>query len=154
MNPEKEGFRMRFNHFCVTVKDMERSLVFYRDALGLKVAIDEIQSSPGLDKAVMESSAKIRMVMLADESENLPVELIEWKSRPPIERPTEHLGFSSTGLGEICFSVPDLEKLEENLKKYGFEFRTPVWTFETGGMGIKVTHAVDPDGVQVELIEL
>ncbi len=146
---------MRFNHFCITVKDMERSLVFYRDALGLKVDIDEIISSPDLDKAVMESGARLRMVMLSDESEGLPVvELVEWKSRPPIERPPEHLGFSSTGLGEICFSVPDLEKLEENLKKYGFEFRTPVWTFEVGEFGTKVTHAVDPDGVQVELIEI
>ncbi len=146
---------MRFNHFCITVKDMDRSLVFYRDALGLKVAIDEMISGPDLDKAVMESGAKLRMVMLSDETEDLPVvELVEWKSRPPIERPPEHLGFSSTGLGEICFSVPDLKKLEENLKKHGFEFRTPVWTFEVSGYGTKVTHAEDPDGVQVELIQI
>jgi len=146
---------MRFNHFCITVKDMERSLVFYRDALGLKVAIDEIISSPDLDQAVMESGARLRMVMLSDESEGLPVvELVEWKSRPPIERPPEHLGFSSTGLGEICFSIPDFEKLEENLKKHGFEFRTRPWMFEVMGVETKVTHAVDPDGVQVELIEL
>ena len=145
---------MRFNHFCITVKDMERSLVFYRDALGLKVTIDERISGPDLDKAVMESSARLRMVMLSDEAESLPVELVEWKSRPPIERPPEHLGFSSTGLGEICFSVPDLEKLEENLKKHGFEFRTRPWMFEVMGVQAKVTHAVDPDGVQVELIDV
>lgn len=146
---------MRFNHFCITVKDMESSLVFYRDALGLKVAIDEMISGTDLDKAVMESGAKLRMVMLSDETEGLPVvELVEWESRPPIERPPEHLGFSSTGLGEICFSVPDFEKLEKNLKKHGFQFRTRPWMFKVMGIETKVTHAVDPDGVQVELIEL
>ncbi len=144
---------MRFNHLAITVKDMEKSLVFYRDALGLKPTIDEIISGPDLDKAVMEPGARIRMVMLADEGENLALELLEWQSRSAKERPPEHLGFSSTGLVEVCFSVPDFEKLEENLKKHGFEFRTRPWMFEVMGIKTKVTHVVDPDGVQVELIE-
>lgn len=145
---------MRFNHFAVTVRDMEKSLVFYRDALGLKPAFDEIISGPDLDKAVMEPGARIRMVMVADETGSLALELLEWQSRPAVERPVEHLGFSSTGLAEVCFSVPNLESLEKNLKKYGFEFRTPVWTFEVMGVQTKVTHVVDPDGVQIELIEV
>jgi len=145
---------MRFNHLAITVRDMEKSLVFYRDALGLKPAIDEIISGSDLDKAVMEPGARIRMVMVADETGSLALELLEWQSRPPIERPVEHLGFSSTGLAEVCFSVPDLESLEKNLNKHGFSFRTRPWMFEVMGIQTKVVHVVDPDGVQIELIEV
>ena len=52
---------MRWNHVGITVRDMERSLAFYRDALGLKIIMDEMISSPDLDKAVMETGARIRM---------------------------------------------------------------------------------------------
>ena len=144
---------MRWNHVAITVRDMEKSLAFYRDALGLKLFIDEVISGPDLDKAIMETGVRIRMVMLTDEAMNM-IELLEWQSHRARKRPREHLKFISTGLVEICLSVPDLEKLVENLEKKGFKCRTPIWYFEAGGMGSKVTHVADPDGVQVELIEI
>jgi len=70
------------------------------------------------------------------------------------ERPPEHLKFASTGLVEVCLAVSDLEKLEEDLAKKGIRFRTPVWILNIEGLDVKVTHVVDPDGVQVELIQL
>ncbi len=144
---------MRWNHVAITVRDMEKSLAFYRDALGMKQFVDEIVSGPDVDRAMMEAGLRVRMVMLMDEATNM-IELLEWKSHQAKKRPSEHLKFISTGLVEICLSVPDLEKLVENLEKKGFKCRTPIWYFEAAGMGSKVTHIEDPDGVQVELIEM
>ena len=58
----------------------------------------------------------------------------------------------------IAFSVNrsfpiSFDWIRENMK-HGFEFRTRPWTFEVMGVQTKVTHVVDPDGVQVELIEV
>ena len=73
--------------------------------------------------------------------------------------PPEHLKFRSTGLVELCLIVSDLEIVEENLVEKGFKFRTPPWLFSnvlnnTGIPETKVTHVEDPDGVQVELVQV
>ena len=144
---------MRWSHVAITVKDMERSLAFYRDALGLRLFMDELLSGPDLDRAVMETGARIRAVVLADEAMNM-IELIEWQSHRAKHRPPEHLKFISTGLVEICLSVPDLAGLVEDLEKKGFKCRTPIWYLEAGGARTPITHVEDPDGVQVELVQI
>ena len=56
--------------------------------------------------------------------------------------------------------VSDLKKAEDGLKRReGFSFRTPVWRFggdlpAYGGAGAWIRYVADPDGVQVELIEV
>jgi catechol 2,3-dioxygenase-like lactoylglutathione lyase family enzyme len=144
---------MRWSHVGITVRDIEKSLAFYRDALGLNVIMDEIISSPGLDSAVEKTDATIRAVVLADEAMNM-IELIEWQSHQPKERPPEHLKYISTGLVEICLSVPDLEACVKDLEKKGYKNRTPIWHLEAMGREIPVTHVEDPDGVQVELVQI
>lgn len=144
---------MRLNHVAISVKDMERSLAFWRDALGLQLIQDTMLSGPDLDMALMETRTSVRMVILADEEGGM-IELLGWESPPVRERPPEHLKFASTGLVEICLAVSDLEKLEEDLAKKGIRFRTPVWILNIEGLDVKVTHVEDPDGVQVELIQL
>lgn len=144
---------MRLNHVAISVKDMERSLAFWRDALGLQLIQDRVLSGPDLEMALMETETSVRMVILADEVGNM-IELLEWQSPPVRERPPEHLKFTSTGLVEVCLSVADLERLEEDLAKKGIRFRTPVWILNIEGIDVKVTHVVDPDGVQVELIQI
>ena len=144
---------MRLNHVAISVKDMERSLAFWRDALGLQLIEDSMLSGPDLDMALMEAGTGVRMVILADEAGTM-IELLGWESPPVRERPPEHLGFTSTGLVEVCLVVSDLEKLEEDLAKKGISFRTPVWVLNVQGVDARITHVVDPDGVQVELIQL
>jgi catechol 2,3-dioxygenase-like lactoylglutathione lyase family enzyme len=144
---------MRWSHVGITVRDMDRSLGFYRDALGLKIIMDEILSSPGLDTAVEKTDATIRAVVVADEAMNM-IELIEWQSHQPKQRPPEHLKYISTGLVEICLSVTDLAELVKDLEKKGIKCRTPIWHLEALGRRIPVTHVEDPDGVQVELVQI
>ena len=56
---------MRLNHVAISVKDMERSLAFWRDALGLQLIEDSMLSGPDMDMAVMEAGTSVRMVILA-----------------------------------------------------------------------------------------
>jgi len=55
--------------------------------------------------------------------------------------------------------LSDLDSVEKNLARKGFSFRTPPWLFSnvldnTGIPETKVTHVEDPDGVQVELVQV
>ena len=149
---------MRLHHVAIAVKDMDRSLAFYRDALGLAVFQDEVISGPDVDIALMEEDAIIRMVLLVDEAGNM-IELLEWQFPSLMERPAEHRRFRSRGLVEVSLMVSDLQKAEDNLKKKGFAFRTPVWRFGSdlpayGGAEAWIRYVEDPDGVQVELMQV
>jgi len=75
------------------------------------------------------------------------------------ERPPEHMRFTSSGIVELCLMVDDLEKAERQLNEHGYSFRTPVWRFGSdlesyGGAEAKIRYVEDPNGVQVELIQV
>lgn len=139
---------MELHHVAITVKEMERSLAFYRDALGLKVLADSVVSGPEIDTAVMEIGANLRMVFLGNEA-GAKLELLEWRSPPIRERTLNELRYTLSGIVEICLEVADMEKLGEDLKKKGLKFRYPPFVLGK----TKITHLVDPDGVPVELIQ-
>ena len=149
---------MHLHHVAIAVGDMERSLAFYRDALGLAVFQDEVITGPDVDIALMETGARVRMVLVADEMGNM-IELLGWLSPPVRERPPEHRRFTSRGLVEVSLMVSDLKKAEDRLRREGFSFRTPVWRFggglsAYGGAEACIRYVADPDGVQVELMEV
>jgi catechol 2,3-dioxygenase-like lactoylglutathione lyase family enzyme len=149
---------MHVHHAAITVKDMEKSIAFYRDGLGLNVFQDEVISGPEVDRSLMESGAKVRMVLLMDETGNM-IELLDWQSPPARQRPPEHLRFTSTGLVEVAFMVDDLEQVEKSLAGAGYSFRTPVWRFGSdlesyGGAEARIRYVEDPNGVQVELMQV
>ena len=149
---------MRLHHVAIAVKDVERSLSFYRDALGLALFQDEIISGPEVDAALMEKNARVRMVLLADEAGTM-IELLDWLSPPARQRPSEHRRFTSVGLVEVSLMVNDLKITEDRLKKAGYHFRTPVWRFGRdlpayGGAEAWIRYVEDPDGVQLELMQV
>ena len=149
---------MHVHHVAITVKDMDKSIAFYRDGLGLSIFQDKVISGPEVDRSLMEPGAEVRMVLLMDETGNM-IELLGWQSPPATERPPEHMRFNSTGLVEVAFMVNDMEQAEESLAKAGYSFRTPVWRFgsdleDYGGAEAKIRYVEDPDGVQVELMQV
>ncbi len=146
---------MGLHHAAITVKDMERSLTFYRDILGLKVFVDTVVSGPDIDQSVMESGAEIRMVMLGDRTRAGSLELLEWSSPACRVRTSDKLKYPLTGLVEICLEVPDLDELEQQLKRKGLNFRYPPFVLDVpqARQKMKITHLTDPDGVPVELIQ-
>ena len=146
---------MHLHHVAIAVGDMERSLAFYRDALGLAVFQDKVITGPDVDIALMETGARVRMVLVADEMGNM-IELLGWLSPPVRERPPEHRRFTSRGLVEVSLMVSDLKKAEDRLRREGFSFRTPVWRFggglsAYGGAEACIRYVADPDGGGVSL---
>jgi catechol 2,3-dioxygenase-like lactoylglutathione lyase family enzyme len=149
---------MPLHHVAIAVKDMDESLKFYRDGIGLNVFQDEVISDSGLDTSCMVRNGKVRMVLLADQAGNM-IELLGWINPVVRGRPKEFKNFTSVGLVEVAFMVPDLKQAEEDLAKIGYKFRSPVWSFGSdlasyGGAHADMRYVLDPSGVQVELMQV
>ncbi len=150
---------MYIQHVCLVVKDMEKSLAFYRDALGLPVLADmvipndEFMTGPVLDICFAETNAKSRFVALADDKGNA-IELQQPLSPEVKSTPLEDLRYRTTGIKELAFGVPDLDKAVKDLEKKGIEFRTPVWNVGQGDFAARSILFDDPDGITLQLVEL
>ncbi|MEO5885550.1 MAG: hypothetical protein ABIQ58_08565, partial [Candidatus Limnocylindrales bacterium] len=87
-----------FFHGGITVLEMERSLVFYRDGLGLEQAFDRILDAPYLSEVLGLSFEHIRAVYL-----HIPgggfVELLEYVG---IERLSAASRPCDPGAGHLC----------------------------------------------------
>jgi catechol 2,3-dioxygenase-like lactoylglutathione lyase family enzyme len=149
---------MPLHHVAIAVKDIDESLKFYRDGIGLNVFQDEVISGPALDASLMVRNGKVRMVLLADAAANM-IELLGWENPVVRERPDDYKDFTSVGLVEVAFMVPDLKQAEENLAKIGYKYRSPVWSLGSdleayGGAHADMRYVLDPNGVQVELMQV
>jgi len=149
---------MPLHHVGIAVKDIDESLRFYCDGIGLQVFQDEVISGPDLDASLMIRNGRVRMVLLADPSGNM-VELLGWINPVVRGRPKEFKDFTSVGLVEVAFMVPDLKQAEESLARIGYKFRSPVWSFGSdlpsyGGAHADMRYVLDPNGVQVELMQV
>jgi len=150
---------MRLNHVGICVKDMEKSIEFYQDTLGLTKFLDEILSGPDADAAFMVKDSRVRMVILLDEVGNV-IELLQWLSHPVKENTLEeHQQFTTVGIVEVCLMVNDLEETGKKLIEKGYSFRTPTWTFgkeykSYRGAYTRMRYVVDPNGIQVEIMEI
>ena len=149
---------MPLHHVGIAVRNMEESIRFYRDGIGLSVFQDEVISGPDLDASLMVRNGKVRMVLLADAAANM-IELLGWINPSVRGRPNEFRDFTSVGLVEVAFMVPDLKQAEESLARIGYKFRSPVWSFGSdlpsyGGAHADMRYVLDPNGVQVELMQV
>jgi catechol 2,3-dioxygenase-like lactoylglutathione lyase family enzyme len=154
----KEEQEMFIQHVCLVVKDMDISLAFYRDILGLPVLADmvipnEFISSEVLDICFAETNAKSRFVALADENGNA-VELQQPLSPQVKSTPLEDLRYRTTGIKELAFGVTDLDKAIKNLKEKDVKFRTPVWSVGEGDFSTRSILFDDPDGITLQLVEV
>jgi catechol 2,3-dioxygenase-like lactoylglutathione lyase family enzyme len=149
---------MLVNHVGISVTDVDKSIDFYRDALGLTLFLDQIISGPDVDEHCNVKDGKFRMVLLIDAAGNA-VELWGWLNPEPKARPPERNQFTSVGIIELSLAVNDLDEVEKRLNANGYSFRDRLWVFGKGkdwfgGSYAKIRYVSDPDGVQVELTQL
>jgi len=137
-------------HFGIVVTDMEKSLKFYRDFLGLKIKVDAIEEGPFIDAILGFKNIKVRTVkMLADE-ENTLVELLCYESYKK-EKKEKNREIFNIGASHIAFTVDDLDYEYKRLKEKGIKFNCPPQISPDGKA--KVTFCYDPDNTPIELVE-
>jgi catechol 2,3-dioxygenase-like lactoylglutathione lyase family enzyme len=146
------------HHVTLSVRDLERSIAFYRDVLGLRLTMQaEVADREHEIYLRLPQGARGRAAILqADERTLGEVELIEWElpePRPP--SPPKRPG--DPGVFLLAFEVTQetLVEVHERLLDHGVEFWSDIQTMGIEGYG--EIHAVvfeDPDGVMIELLQL
>lgn len=139
------------SHVSLCVRDLERSLRFYRDVLGFRVTKDELQdTSRGfLPHLYQDCHAKRRIVHLRyGEANSLPFLAL-----------TEHPGdtisgapimLDQLGISHFSFTVPDVAKVTQRLIEHGVQTCGPVEAYRDAKGGIRTIFVLDPDGILVQ----
>jgi catechol 2,3-dioxygenase-like lactoylglutathione lyase family enzyme len=142
---------MRLDHVSVTVADLDRSIAFYRDAMGL--AFLGRGESDGPDMSEITGLPEVRLEWAEfDLGEAKLLELLRYGS--PAASPLEQ-GTNRPGSGHIGLAVEDIDAVYRRLVSSGVTVRSaPVEITEAGDWhGVRSLYAVDPDGVTIELVE-
>lgn len=135
-----------FRHSCIVVKDLNKSLKFYRDTLGLKLS--RVRTVKGEypqtvlgKKGIKLTYAKLRC---PGQDRNAPAvfELHYWH-RPRIA--------SRSGYNHISFTVKDLDSEYKRLSKLGTKFLSAPTKAPKGRT--KICFGYDPDGHLIEFVE-
>jgi catechol 2,3-dioxygenase-like lactoylglutathione lyase family enzyme len=137
------------HHTSFTVSNMERSVAFYRDILGMEVVRDTAQAGvefkgPLVDNLTNCPGSELRIVFLRIEEKLL--ELVEYK--PKGKAMGDHRA-SDTGSAHVCFKTENIQELYKKLLANGTRLHcTPqnlgkVW----------VIYFRDPDGIVLEAMQ-
>lgn len=141
------------HHLGLTVSNIERSIAFYRDVLGLTLCrrrpfVDEdyVVRQTGYCGVVL-SVASFRVSPESPQS----LELVQYLTcgAPPSDTATNRPGNS-----HLCFTVDDLTAAYHELQQRGVRFRSePVQITAGPNEGGLVVYFSDPDGYTLELFQ-
>ncbi len=137
------------HHVSFTVADMDRSLRFYCDLLGLEVLADWVSETDYLKTITGFPDARMRLAFLRLPGTEVRLELIQYlaPSAPGPAAPT-----NSPGAAHLCFDVPDIQAAYRDLRAAGVAFRSePVEITSVANRGAWGVYLSDPDGITVEL---
>ena len=125
---------MRLLHTMIRVGDLERSIGFYTEVLGMKLL---------RRKDYPDGKFTLAFVGYGDESEHAVIELTHnWETK------SYDLG---NGFGHIAVAVPDAYKACEDVKAKGGKVTREAGPMKHGSTVIAFVQ--DPDGYKIELIE-
>ena len=122
----------QLDYTMVTVSDMDRSIEFYRDRLGLNL---KMQSPEWTEFETGQTTLALHGGGTQQE-----------RTQPAME------GCKMAGTCSIGFNVENVEQTYRDLQARGVEFIMPPTARE--GEGIKLTACLDPDGLPISFAQL
>lgn len=129
---------LKLDHVGIAVKNMDETLKFYQDVLGLELADVEV---------VEEQKVKVAFLPVGDTE----VELLESTSEDgPIAKYIERNG---EGVQHLAFLVENLEEAIEDMKNKGMRMIDEMPRYGAGGAKIAFMHPKSSYRVLVELCQ-
>ena len=133
--PVSDTDKFRLLHTMIRVRDLDASLKFYSNLLGMKVL---------RKRDYPTGKFTLAFVGYGDETHNTVIELTHnWDQNEPY-----NLG---TAFGHLAVAVPDVYKTCERLAAAGVKIPRPAGPMAHGGSVIAFIE--DPDGYRIELVE-
>lgn len=134
------------HHVGIPVRDIERSLQWYRDVLGLEAEFEARAEGPDVSRNVQLENAKLRFAFIP--VGNSILELLEYES--PVG---DDFGLRNCDVGavHVCFEVDDIDSLYAELTARGVQFSVEPQRQSGPIEGQRCCYFRDPDGIQLEL---
>ena len=153
----------RIFHVNVNVRDLDRSVAFYRDVLGMNVVEGPFDGEgPAMAGIALGTQAygvqpdqvKIRAAFLryGDDENATIIDLLEFRSPPPMGGPYPSL--HNVGIARIALKVSDIDEAYGHLVANGVQFVSEPVGVNIGDdllAGIRYCCFYDPDGTILEI---
>ncbi|MDA0659793.1 MAG: VOC family protein [Planctomycetota bacterium] len=140
------------HHHGFTVFDVDRSLKFYRDLLGLEVVrISERSDLPAYDRILGFERVKFRVALLRHPVHAFILELIQYVNPPVL---TRELRNDFVGSSHVAFEVDDIDAMFRAMQAAGYgAINPPEDVIRNGQRVARAMYALDPDGITVEMFQ-
>jgi glyoxylase I family protein len=125
-----------FEHVGMTVSDLDASIAFYGDRLGLTLLLR--RATPGGEVAFLDAGGgQLEMVC----------------PNGPVATPARRVGASEAGMRHLTFAVDDVDATYERLAEAGVTTLEPPRDAYNRDVFARVAFILDPDGIVVELAQ-
>ena len=146
------------SHIAVCVADLEKSLEFYRDILGLTVKMhttQEMARRPGAESAEMyDRPRKSRTVAnIWFDDPDSPQPFLVLTSHPGDQVEGEPIKLDHKGISHISFEVEDVQAYAQELIANGVPLAGTLDDFTDSSGKIRTFFVYDPDGILVQFDE-
>ncbi len=143
-------------HFSFTVADIEQSIAFYRDMLGLELVHRQEQANAYTRKFVGYPDAHLKVAQFRiagarpTRSGHL-LELVEYVAPKGQKVDTRTL---NPGTAHLAFEVDDIQAEYQRMVARGVRFRSEPVAIEAGiNKGGYTVYFLDPDDITLEIIQ-
>lgn len=129
----------RIDHIAVLVDDMEKSLAFWRDGLGMELThVEDVPAENSQVAFLPVGGGEIELVKPTSNDSGL----------------ARYLEKRGPGMHHICLEVDDIVEMLERLKEKGIQLINETPQTGLGGRKYAFIHPKSANGVMVELYEL
>jgi len=135
-------------HTGITTSDLDRSIRFFRDVLGMPVTEPALYDDPVMGKITGVPEAAIRIAYV-----DLPghkLELLQYAR--PLQRSHSDLRPCDSGHLHLSLKVEGIDEVARRMGQAGFKLAGPIQQVEDAG-GFRVIYTYGFDGLVIELMD-
>ncbi len=138
------------SHIAICTRDMEKSLAFYRDMLGMKVLFDGFTdpTEGGRLHNYQQARQSRRRVSVSFGTGQKPT--ITLTSHPGEDIAGTPLKLDQMGITHFSFTVPNTAALLEELLAKGAQLGGPRESFTNAQGQVRSFYVYDPDGIIIQ----
>jgi catechol 2,3-dioxygenase-like lactoylglutathione lyase family enzyme len=138
------------SHIAVCVRDLDKSLVFYRDILGMTLSLDAVQdTSTGSRAHTYKHQRDTRRVVHLHWGEEEEPYLV-MTCHPGGQPDGEPIKLDQIGVSHFSFTVDDVVDLANELAAKGVEIPGGIEAFKNSEGKLNAFYVIDPDGILVQ----
>ncbi len=139
------------HHTGIQVTDLEKSLRFYRDLLGLEVIFLWNRQAPYIEELLGYPGVDMHGAILRMPNSDTVLEILEYRN---VERRAIDPATANPGTAHVAFRVDDCDALYEKLTSQGVKsVSAPVTPTIGPNKGGRTVLMLDPDGFRIELLQ-